>query len=105
MQRWPSTLILFGGANFEGEMGRELTTRLDFIDYAIDGEADEAFPEFLNAVASDEDPASVPGVVAGCCRLPDSAGAASREDRLSKGWTAFPPPTTANISIVPSIWV
>ncbi|NNN33791.1 RiPP maturation radical SAM protein 1 [Streptomyces sp. S3(2020)] len=62
-QRFPATLIIFGGANFEGDMGKELMDRLHFIDYAFDGESDESFPEFLEVVAAGGDPASVAGVL------------------------------------------
>ncbi|MET8976333.1 RiPP maturation radical SAM C-methyltransferase [Streptomyces sp. NPDC004539] len=63
-RRFPSTLVIFGGANFEGDMGRELMSRLDFIDYAFDGESDDSFPEFLDVVAAGGDPSSVAGVLA-----------------------------------------
>lgn len=61
-ERWPATTIVFGGANFEGEMGDELA-RLPWVDHAIKGEADEAFPEYLEALAVGTDPREVPGVV------------------------------------------
>jgi ribosomal peptide maturation radical SAM protein 1 len=61
--RWPHLKILFGGANFDGPMGRAFVRAVDVIDYAIIGEADEAFPAFLAAVAANEDPAAVPGVI------------------------------------------
>ncbi|NEA98542.1 RiPP maturation radical SAM C-methyltransferase [Streptomyces sp. SID13726] len=63
-KRFPATLIIFGGANFEGDMGKELMSHLDFMDYAFDGESDESFPEFLEVVAAGGDPTAVPGVLA-----------------------------------------
>jgi ribosomal peptide maturation radical SAM protein 1 len=62
-QRHPDTLILFGGANFEGEMGAEWTRSLPCIDLAIDGEADLAFSQVLRALSEGDDPLEVPGVV------------------------------------------
>jgi ribosomal peptide maturation radical SAM protein 1 len=59
----PHIITLFGGANFEAEMGIELVRSVDVIDYAIIGEADEAFPEFLAAIEESRDPATIPGVV------------------------------------------
>ncbi len=59
----PGVVTLFGGANLEGEMGQELVLRVPEIDYAIDGEGDSAFPEFLSALAGGSDPAKVPGVI------------------------------------------
>lgn len=62
-QRFPHVLTLFGGANFDGEMGAEYVRAIDAIDYAIVGEADESFPRFLHALARKADPRLVPGVV------------------------------------------
>ncbi|WP_409328861.1 RiPP maturation radical SAM C-methyltransferase [Trujillonella humicola] len=62
-ERWPETTIVFGGANFEGEMGDELA-RLPWVDHVVKGEADETFPEYLDALAVGADPREVPGVVA-----------------------------------------
>ena len=62
-------LVVFGGANFEGEMGREHLRSVPWIDYAIDGEADLALPAFLAALAegrrSPGDPAACVGRRAG----------------------------------------
>jgi len=61
-RRHPTVCILFGGANLDGEMGAELVRTFDCIDYAVDGPGDEAFVEFLAAIAQDRDPTTVPGV-------------------------------------------
>jgi len=61
--RYPQMIIIFGGANFDGEMGPEWVRSMPFIDYAVVGEGDEAFPELLDALAAGGDAASVPGVV------------------------------------------
>jgi ribosomal peptide maturation radical SAM protein 1 len=61
--RYPRMTLLFGGANFDGEMGVEWVRAMPFIDYAVIGEGDEAFPELLDALRSGSDPARVPGVV------------------------------------------
>jgi ribosomal peptide maturation radical SAM protein 1 len=62
-RRFPEVQLLFGGANFEGEMGLELVRSIPCIDYAVIGEGDLAFPEFLIALQEGRDPAEVPGVV------------------------------------------
>jgi len=62
-KRFPRLLTLFGGANFEDEMGRELMRACPWIDYAIDGEADEAFPAFLAAIAEGRTPLGVAQVI------------------------------------------
>lgn len=62
-QRWPHLVTLFGGANFEGEMGDELLRGCSFIDLAVDGEGDAAFPAVLAAIAAGHNPRSIAGVV------------------------------------------
>lgn len=62
-RRFPGVCTVFGGANFDGEMGEELVRVMNCIDYAISGEADLALPEFLVALGEQRDPATVPGVV------------------------------------------
>ena len=44
-QKFPHLVTLFGGANFEGEMGAELVRAIEVIDFAVAGEADTAFPD------------------------------------------------------------
>jgi ribosomal peptide maturation radical SAM protein 1 len=68
-ERDPSVVTLFGGANFDGEMGAELVRSVKCIDYAVSGEADEAFPEFLTVYAAGGEPADVPGII---CRRGDT---------------------------------
>jgi ribosomal peptide maturation radical SAM protein 1 len=60
---YPEIITLFGGANFDDEMGLEWARAMDCIDYVVIGEGDQAFPEFLGAVRDGGDPAEVPGVV------------------------------------------
>jgi ribosomal peptide maturation radical SAM protein 1 len=64
----PGLVTVFGGANFDGEMGLELVRAIDCIDYAVIGEGDAAFPALLAALASGLDPGAVPGVAR---RTPD----------------------------------
>lgn len=63
-QRHPQLQTIFGGANFDGEMGEELARSIGCIDYAAIGEADTSWPAFLNALTEQRDPAEVPGIVA-----------------------------------------
>lgn len=62
-ERDPDVVTVFGGANFDGEMGPELVRSVDCVDFAITGEADSAFPALLGALAAGADPAGIPGVV------------------------------------------
>jgi len=61
-QRYPDIVTVFGGANFDEEMGHEQLRRLDCIDYVVTGEGDLAFPELLAALAVGDNPSDVPGV-------------------------------------------
>jgi ribosomal peptide maturation radical SAM protein 1 len=61
--RFPHLVILFGGANCAGEMGRELARSCAWIDYVVDGEGDEVFPAILQALASGSDPMQLDGVL------------------------------------------
>jgi ribosomal peptide maturation radical SAM protein 1 len=48
----PHVVIVFGGRNWEGEMGLELHHRFPFVDFACSGEADVAFPALIRAVGA-----------------------------------------------------
>ncbi len=62
--RYPHLLIVFGGANWEGEMGLALHERFEFVDYACCGEADDSFPTLIEALDGSADRLSrIPGVV------------------------------------------
>jgi ribosomal peptide maturation radical SAM protein 1 len=55
-------LIVFGGANCEGEMGLQMLQSFPWIDYICCGEADISFPKLLDGVFRDG-PMAVPGVL------------------------------------------
>jgi ribosomal peptide maturation radical SAM protein 1 len=83
-QRFPELLTVFGGANFDGDMGIEWVRAVDCIDYAVVGEGDQAFPEFLEAVRSGGDPARVAGVICrrdGVVAAPTQRPLANRMDQ------------------------
>ncbi len=61
-KRYPHIVTVFGGANFDGEMGPELVRAIDCIDVAIVGEGDEAFPSLLTALADNVGLDAVPGL-------------------------------------------
>jgi ribosomal peptide maturation radical SAM protein 1 len=64
---YPNTTIVFGGANWEGEMGCELHRHFPFVDYACSGEADKSFPTLVEHILAGKKPedfgASVPGLI------------------------------------------
>src|SRR5215831_5367801 len=84
-QRYPHIFTVFGGANFDGEMGPELVRTVDCIDAAVIGEGDDSFPRLLGALAAGADPGAVPGVavrVDGQVRLTPPLPPADRLDEL-----------------------
>ncbi len=60
-ERHPELTVVYGGANFDGEMGEEYLTALPWIDHVVTGEGDIAFPTLLHRIAAG-DGAGVPGV-------------------------------------------
>jgi len=66
--RFPEIVIVFGGANFEDEMGLEYLRALPWIDYAVIGEGDKVFPELVKRLLIGDDPGTILGVAS---RLPD----------------------------------
>ena len=59
---FPDIVTVFGGANFDGDMGAELLRSVDCVDIAVSGEGDAAFPRLLSALATGADPTGIPGV-------------------------------------------
>ena len=53
-RRSPAITTVFGGSNFESEMGVELHERFPFIDIVCSGEADQIFPEVVRRVRAGE---------------------------------------------------
>lgn len=62
-RRLPRLTVVFGGANWESVMGRELVQRFRFVDCAVSGEGDGVFVELLEALQRRQDPTGVPGVI------------------------------------------
>ncbi len=61
-QHHPEITTVFGGANFDGEMGPELVRAVDCIDVAVIGEGDQAFPRLLSVLAAGGRLDRVPGL-------------------------------------------
>lgn len=62
-ERPNAPLILFGGANCEGEMGLQMIRSFPWIDYVCTQEGDLALPALLKALQDDSSPATVAGIV------------------------------------------
>jgi ribosomal peptide maturation radical SAM protein 1 len=84
-QRHPHIVTVFGGANFDSEMGPELVRTIDCIDVAVIGEGDETFPHLLSALAAGTDLEAVPGLARrsdGHVKVTAPASATIRLDEL-----------------------
>lgn len=86
-QQTSDLITLFGGANYEGDMGKEFVRSMRHIDYAITGEADASLPAFLQAIRDERDPLEVPGVL---CRRNQTAVGVDSEPFL--GMNELPTP-------------
>jgi ribosomal peptide maturation radical SAM protein 1 len=67
-RRRPERPIVFGGANWEAEMGREYHRAFPFVDFAFSGEADHGLPMLVEALQAPEPErqqrlSGVPGLV------------------------------------------
>jgi ribosomal peptide maturation radical SAM protein 1 len=75
--RFPHVLVVFGGANCQGEMGVELHRRYPFVDAVCLGEGDRTFPELVRRHLAGEDASDLPGIVLrgkdGTTRMPARA--------------------------------
>ena len=49
-EKYPEIKILFGGSNFDSEMGLEYFRAFDWIDYVLQGEAEPVLPQLMQAL-------------------------------------------------------
>jgi ribosomal peptide maturation radical SAM protein 1 len=61
-ERWPEKVVVMGGANCNGVLGTTLMQQFDFIDYVFLGEADFAFPEFIERLSKGLDISEIRGM-------------------------------------------
>ena len=59
---YPSVRIVFGGANFDGEMGLEHFRAFPWIDYVVVGEGEEVFPGLVKQLLEGKEEGFGPGV-------------------------------------------
>ena len=50
---YPDVTIVFGGANYDGEMGLEYFRAFPFIDHVVVGEGEEVFPELVRYIITE----------------------------------------------------
>ena len=61
-RRRPGLPIVFGGANCQPPQGAALQRNFPFIDYAVAGEGERAFPALLDCIEAGREPVDVPGI-------------------------------------------
>jgi ribosomal peptide maturation radical SAM protein 1 len=59
---YPDVTIVFGGANYDGEMGQEYFRAFSFIDHVVVGEGEEVFPELVRYLLTGKVGAAPSGV-------------------------------------------
>lgn len=62
-EKYPKTLIAFGGANCEGKMGVALHRLFPFVDIVCSGEGDRSFIELVTTLAANQRPLVVDGII------------------------------------------
>lgn len=75
-ERHPEIVILFGGANCEGVMGREVIRRFPFVDAVVSGEAEVVLPRLVRTMLEGRSYDDQPGVFTASQLLADPAGSA-----------------------------
>jgi ribosomal peptide maturation radical SAM protein 1 len=60
--RYPQAQVVFGGANYDDEMGPEYMRHIPEIDYVVIGEGDRALPRLVEAITSGREAIGIPGV-------------------------------------------
>ena len=58
-QQHPEIVTVFGGANWEGDMGEELHSRFKFVDYVCSGESEESFPKLVKHILAVSPPKKI----------------------------------------------
>ncbi len=59
---YPQVTIVFGGANYDGEMGLEYFRAFPFIDHVVVGEGEETFPALVRHILAGQASADLKGV-------------------------------------------
>lgn len=75
----PASVLVFGGANVDGEMGPEYLRAFSWIDYVVVGEGDISFPRLIADLATGGTGSDIPGVRG---RAQAASGAATQSPRV-----------------------
>jgi ribosomal peptide maturation radical SAM protein 1 len=63
--KYPQIMTVFGGANWEAEMGQELHRQFPFVDYVCSGESEESLPALAKHVLAGRSPGTSPEAIPG----------------------------------------
>jgi ribosomal peptide maturation radical SAM protein 1 len=87
-ERFPELTVVYGGANFDGEMGEEYLRQLPWIDHVVTGEGDIAFPALLHRIAAGDSAGNTAGDSTGSGAGDTAGDAAGVPGVRSRGVTA-----------------
>jgi ribosomal peptide maturation radical SAM protein 1 len=104
-QRFPGIVTVFGGANFDGEMGLELVRTVECVDFAVIGEGDTAFPDLLCALATGQDPAGIPGVASRTATTPPAPPRTQLDDLPAPDYGEFFDRSAALALPASEVWI
>jgi ribosomal peptide maturation radical SAM protein 1 len=62
-EEYPKVKLVYGGANFHGEMGDELIRKIPWIDAVSTGEADDVIAKLFTALSNKEEPLGLQGIL------------------------------------------
>ncbi|MCA9473903.1 MAG: RiPP maturation radical SAM C-methyltransferase [Nitrospirales bacterium] len=85
---YPHIRIVFGGANFDGEMGLEHFRAFPWIDYVVVGEGEESFPPLVKQILTRKEDTIPPGVA----HRKDGDIVLTHNTRLFSSFSAMGPP-------------
>ena len=104
-RRMPTTIIVLGGANCEGEMGLQTAMSFDAVDVVVSGEGDIAFPAIVGSVLEGRGIPRLDGVL---CLKSSAGGVAERPyTTIVQIWMSFLrriSPTISSISSATVEW-
>ncbi len=89
---YPELVTVFGGANWEGEMGHELHRRFTFVDYVCSGESEQSFPLLVKNIFDDESVETIEKSVGGIVLRKDGVSVSTGEPERIRDMDTLPFP-------------
>lgn len=88
----PGIITVFGGANWEAEMGLELHRRFSFVDFVCSGEAEISFPALVKSILAEESPETIENNVRGIVLRKNGASVSTGTAELIREMDYLPYP-------------